>query len=189
LSYYSDEKYPKDQLIKINKLIAEEEKKRLEEEDRIKNRDKYYREAIARGNAANELRKYQEAITEYEAALDLKPEEVYPAEKIKEIKAKLELAQKIEDEKATLIEESKKEPEGISMEKERILSELALEYPEGLTEETYMDGQKKIVRRIVVKYGRADDYKMVVQPWGAKFYFKNDKSIPSHLFALETDVD
>lgn len=189
LSYYSEEKHPKDQLVKINRLLSEEEKKRLEEEDRINNRDKYYREAIARGNAANELRKYQVAIAEYEAALELKPEEDYAAEKIKEIKTKLELAQKFEDEKATLVEESKKEPEGISMEKERILSELALEYPEGLTEETYMDGQKKIVRRIVVKYGRADDYKMIVQPWGAKFYFKNDKSIPSHLFALETDVD
>ena len=32
LSYYPDEKHPQDQLLKINRLIAENEKKRLEEE-------------------------------------------------------------------------------------------------------------------------------------------------------------
>jgi len=72
-------------------------------------------------------------------------------------------------------------------ERERMLSELALEYPEGLTEEKFMDGQKKIVRRIVVFEGRADEYKMVIQPWGAKYYFKNHASIPKHQFDRETN--
>ena len=72
-------------------------------------------------------------------------------------------------------------------ERERMLSELALEYPEGLTEEKFMDGQKKIVRRIVVFEGRADVYKMVIQPWGAKYYFKNHVSIPKHQFDRETN--
>ena len=74
-----------------------------------------------------------------------------------------------------------------SDERERMLSELALVYPEGLTEETYMDGPKKIIRRIVVHEGRADDYKMVIQPWGQKYYFKNHASIPKHQFDRETD--
>ncbi|PCH94062.1 MAG: hypothetical protein COB85_06075 [Bacteroidetes bacterium] len=74
-------------------------------------------------------------------------------------------------------------------ERERMLSELALEYPEGLTEEKYMDGQKKVVQRIVVSEGRADVYKMVIQPWGARFYFKNHASIPKHQYDRETNVD
>ena len=87
-------------------------------------------------------------------------------------------------------EAAKKEAPEPTQEKERFLTELALEYPEGLTEETYNEGDKKITRRIVVKDGRSDDYRMVVQPWGAKFYFKNDHSIPKHQFDTETtDVD
>lgn len=73
-----------------------------------------------------------------------------------------------------------------TQEKERYLSELALEYPEGITEETFNEGDKKIVRRILVKEGRSDDYRMVIQPWGARFYFKNDQSIPKHQFDRET---
>jgi len=74
-------------------------------------------------------------------------------------------------------------------EKERLLSEIALVYPPGLTEETYTDGNKKIVRRIVVFEGRADDFKMVIQPWGARYYFKNGISITKSTFESETDVD
>ena len=61
--------------------------------------------------------------------------------------------------------------------------------PEGLTEETYMDGQKKITKRIVIKEGRGDIYKKVLQPWGQAFYFKNNLSITKFLFETETDVD
>ena len=66
---------------------------------------------------------------------------------------------------------------------------LATEYPEGVTEESFIEGKKNIIRRIVVLGGHAIEYKKIAHSWGSIFYFKNGKSISKYVFDLETDMD
>ena len=56
------------------------------------------------------------------------------------------------------------------------LSKLAQEYPPGVTEESYTEGNKVIIRRVVVRGNKADEYSKVIAKWGT-FYFKNGQSI------------
>jgi len=54
--------------------------------------------------------------------------------------------------------------------------------------ETYFDGRKEILIRIIKKSVTEIEYKRVTQPWGSKFYFKDGISITKHVFQLESDV-
>lgn len=64
--------------------------------------------------------------------------------------------------------------------------ELANQYPQGVTEESYTEGNKVIIRRIVVQGNKADDYKKVIGKAGTS-YFKNGMSITSWLWTRETE--
>ncbi len=65
-------------------------------------------------------------------------------------------------------------------------SKLAQEYPPGVTEESYTEGNKVIIRRVVVRGSRADEYSKVIAKWGT-FYFKNGQSISEAIWARETE--
>jgi hypothetical protein len=65
-------------------------------------------------------------------------------------------------------------------------SKLAQEYPEGVTEESYTEGNKVIIRRVVVNGNKADDYSKVIAKWGT-FYFKNGQSITEIMWKNETE--
>ncbi len=65
-------------------------------------------------------------------------------------------------------------------------SKLALEYPQGVTEESYTEGNKVIIRRVVVNGNRADEYSKVIAKWGT-FYFKNGQSITNPIWTKETE--
>ena len=73
--------------------------------------------------------------------------------------------------------------------KSEFRSLLAMEYPEGVTEESIIEGNIKIIKRIVIQDGHAVEYNKVTHPWGGVFYFKNGKSITKHIFDLETNTD
>jgi hypothetical protein len=64
--------------------------------------------------------------------------------------------------------------------------ELAKNYQQGVTEETYEEGNAKVVKRVVVKGNKADEYKMVVQRSGT-YYFKNGSSISKNTWNNETE--
>lgn len=64
-------------------------------------------------------------------------------------------------------------------------SELAENYPQGVTEESSTLGNKVIIRRIVVKGRRGDEYKKVVDKAG-EYYFKNGRSISEYTWNRET---
>jgi hypothetical protein len=64
-------------------------------------------------------------------------------------------------------------------------SKLAQDYPPGVTEESYTEGNKVIIRRVVVNGNKADDYSKVIAKWGT-FYFKNGQSISEHTWSQET---
>tara|TARA_B100000508_G_scaffold140888_1_gene144055 strand:- start:519 stop:2540 length:2022 start_codon:yes stop_codon:yes gene_type:complete len=70
---------------------------------------------------------------------------------------------------------------------------IAQEYPEGVTEEIYMKGNKEITERVVVKDGRGDIYWKVKHPWGGIYYFKNNtiniSAVEFDLFTVLKDED
>ncbi|MBV6404720.1 MAG: hypothetical protein IT228_07030 [Flavobacteriales bacterium] len=67
-------------------------------------------------------------------------------------------------------------------------SKLATEYPPGVTEESYTEGNKVIIRRVVVSGNKADEYSKVIAKWGT-FYFKNGQSITEMIWANETESE
>ena len=54
---------------------------------------------------------------------------------------------------------------------------------------TYKDGDKEILIRIVFREQLFTEYKRVTQPWGSKFYFRDSTIITQHLFQLESDLE
>jgi len=64
-------------------------------------------------------------------------------------------------------------------------SKLAQEYPPGVTEESYTEGNKVIIRRVVVVGNKADEFSKVIAKWGT-FYFKNGQSISEVTWSKET---
>ena len=65
-------------------------------------------------------------------------------------------------------------------------TDLAKEFPQGVTEEVYEEGNKSVIRRIVVVGNKANEYHKV-QSISGTYYFKNGRSITEHLWRLESD--
>lgn len=65
-------------------------------------------------------------------------------------------------------------------------SKLATEYPQGVTEESYTEGNKVIIRRVLVNGNKADEYSKVIAKWGT-FYFKNGQSITEMVWSRDTE--
>ncbi len=99
----SAEKYPKDKIIEIDKLIADAAAKDAAEKEKLakeKELNDKYNAAIAKGDKALVSKDYANAKTGYNEAIALKATEQYPKDKIKEIDAALaELAAKDKAEK------------------------------------------------------------------------------------------
>ena len=70
--------------------------------------------------------------------------------------------------------------------KEQYLSELAQKYPEGITRESVTEAKRIINKVIVVKAGKADEYKEVKYSYGGVYYFKNGTSITATAYNSET---
>ncbi len=64
-------------------------------------------------------------------------------------------------------------------------NELASQYPQGVTEESYTEGNKVIIRRVLVQGNKADLYSKVIAKWGT-FYFKNGQSISEQIWTVNT---
>jgi len=69
---------------------------------------------------------------------------------------------------------------------DRNRSKLAHEYPEGVTEESYTEGNKVIIKRVVVRGNKADEYSKVIAKWGT-FFFKNGQSITEAIWTNGTE--
>ncbi|NNC82183.1 MAG: hypothetical protein HKN79_01290, partial [Flavobacteriales bacterium] len=72
---------------------------------------------------------------------------------------------------------------------EEVQQELAESYPDGVTEETFSEGNRTITKRIVVKDGLGNEYRKVKHGWGGVFYFKNGTSITERVWNQETVLD
>jgi hypothetical protein len=64
-------------------------------------------------------------------------------------------------------------------------NKLATEYPQGVTEESYTEGNKVIIRRVVVQGNRANAYSKVIAKWGT-YYFKDGQPISEQIWTVNT---
>lgn len=69
---------------------------------------------------------------------------------------------------------------------EEFLDELAKKYPPGITEENEDGVNFKLTRIIIVKGGKADEYKKIVYNYGGVFWQKNNVQISEVKYKLET---
>lgn len=65
--------------------------------------------------------------------------------------------------------------------------QLAKKYPSGVTEETFTEGNKTIVKRVVVRDGKGNEYKRVEHSWGGVFFFKNGDAVTDRVWKSETE--
>lgn len=91
------EKYPADQIVRINKQIDELKAKQAAYNQQIASADKLYSEA-----------KYEQALPEYQKALLIQPSEIYPQEKITAINHIIEQRKSLEENYAKSIAEGDK---------------------------------------------------------------------------------
>jgi len=222
----SSEAYPKEQIVKIDVLLAEANK-----EKELKTK---YTAAVAKGDAAMLKKDYETALVGFKEAQSLKPTEPYPNNKISEIKSLMdELARGKEKEKqyagviekadklfaakdyknakaayldASLLKPTEVYPKNKTKEIENILNpktvvtptqtskakddfrnELAKKYPQGITEETVKEGNLNVIRRIVVNGTEAHLYLKKMTSFGATYYFKDDVSITEGEFVRDTE--
>ena len=77
-------------------------------------------------------------------------------------------------------------------ESEKYKQQLALEYPEGITEKMYQrkntrgDVIEVTIIRIVIRGSQGDEYKKVTSKWGS-YYFKNNLVISEYIWDSETN--
>jgi len=98
------------------------------------------------------------------------------AKRAAEARRRAELAKEQEARSALSEEERRKQ----------FFSDLVNKYPEGVTEEVIIEGNKKIIRRIVVYKGSADEYKKIIYPWGVYYKKNGDTDLTEHIFEIET---
>ncbi|GIV26607.1 MAG: hypothetical protein KatS3mg027_0421 [Bacteroidia bacterium] len=111
LGYKPNEKYPKDKLAEIEKMIAEELANKKKQEEEMKKQQELeakYQAAIKKGDEAFGKKDWNTAKSAYNEALGYKPNEKYPKDKLAEIEKLIaeELANKKKQE-----EEMKKQQE------------------------------------------------------------------------------
>lgn len=155
------EEYPRSQLIKIDGL----EKDLLGE-------DQKYNALIEQGDEAFDAKDYSSAKMAYTSAVKMRTTEPYPREKLKKIES-------LQKAKPVIAEGVKKNSDydlkniQIGADKSAFCAELAKKYPQGLTEETYEEGGKKVTKRVIVDGSIGVEFKKVVHNWGGVYYFKN----------------
>ena len=137
--------------------------------------DEKYKALIEQADEAYELNENAEAKKMYLAAIKVNTTDAYPRDQIKKIDALLVAKNaKSKSPKKENVNLSLKGVE-ISSDRAAFCSDLAKKYPQGLTEEKYMEGSKSITRRIIVEGDIGVEYKHVVHNWGGNYFFKNGK--------------
>lgn len=151
-SLYPNEKEPPSKIAELERLeLAAEEA----------SRNSKYAEFIAEADKAFNTKDYGVALAQYESALELKPNEPYPQERI------IKLEQLIKEAEAKAIQAEKDSHRHV-------------------VEESYDEGRSKVTIRRVTVNGKEEVYKRVVHSWGGKYYFLDDKPITELVWNRET---
>ena len=170
----ADETYPDEQLAKIDSIVSTRERLAREEAEAEAARlaaiqvekDKNYNDAIARADELFSSENYEESRNEYRAALDIKPDESYPQQRMDEIDrvvrelAATKAAQKELDRKyANLIMQADRffSANSYTASKENYTEALALK-----PEETYPKDKIAEIDRILEQQAIDEKYRSVI---------------------------
>lgn len=180
------EKYPKDRMMEIERLLDERSAKDAEKAKQDK-----YRGLVEKADKQFISKEYKAARLLYQEASSLKPAEKYPKEKMAEIDGVLNKLKTVTASASTAGGSGSSEivppKDNDPVKKQEYINALVLKYPQGVTEEQFQEGNCKILKRVVVKGNSAAIYKKSVWAWGGVFYFKDDKSITEAAFNSETE--
>lgn len=172
--------------------MAEEEIKKAEKESArqkaendetaklLRKNEEPYQQLISQADTYFKKQEYDNAKKYYLSAQNIRPKESYPQQKIQEINAMLN--------NASISANKARRDTGQYKTKEEFLQALAKLYPQGMTEEVYMEGNVKVTRRIVVDGNLGTEYKFTEHPWGGRFWFKNGTSVNESVWNMETQV-
>ncbi|MDA9715010.1 hypothetical protein N9V04_01280, partial [Bacteroidota bacterium] len=94
-----DEQYPKDQIAAIDQKLQDIQA----ENDRLNKQKKDYDDQIVIADKLYNEEKWQESIEAYKKAQEIKPDEVYPKQRMDEIKMKLQHLAAVENDKENAI--------------------------------------------------------------------------------------
>ena len=146
-------------------------------EDRVETKQGFDDAAVERAEAFegkdNNRAENAEEIIEIKEA-----KETYTTEKEQESQARRQENYRVLGEKETF-----RSPKSYD---QYYLNKLAQEYAEGISEESYTQPNKIIIRRVVVKGNKADDYHKSISKWGT-YYFKNGISITKYIWDRDTN--
>ncbi|MCO6499739.1 MAG: hypothetical protein J5I47_05105 [Vicingus serpentipes] len=156
-----EEKYPKDKLLEIEKILADAAAKEAEE----KAKEEQYKKLVAEADGLLSAKNYEGAKGKYNEAIKVKSEEQYPKDKISEIDALLkELAkQKAEEEaKAKAAAELQAKYEGLIASADKLLGTkdyegATLKYNEAITlkeEEQYPKDKVREIEKILAEIAK-----------------------------------
>ncbi len=169
---------------KIEEVKDRQEKVKEQDQERLENADERRRNALDEVKAKGEE---QKALHE-RRKLDKEEANNQLHDRIEKHKKK---KKREEEEAAKRREEALKNIEEKEFPRPKEYDEyhrdkLAKEYPQGVTEETYKKNGKVIIRRVVVRKNKADDYHKTVTKWNT-YYFKNGRSITQEQWKRETE--
>ncbi|MBN1115865.1 MAG: hypothetical protein JXA77_01575 [Bacteroidales bacterium] len=140
-----------------------------------------YNELISNADSKFSANDYTNARKSYYAALEVKPNEEYPRERIKIIDNKIKQlavtnasagSEKVNDTPKSNIEDINFKNES---ERANYLENLKKNYPPGVTLEIYTEGKKTTKRYVVIRNGEVHEYRDVSFTWGGGQYFVDGK--------------
>lgn len=153
----------KTRLAKEKAAAEAAEKERLAKEEEKKAFERKYKQFISRGDSAFVEKDFDKAKKAYNDALEMKPQEEYPKQKLKDIDVMIANA-------------------------DLYKNELAKKYPQGVTEEKVKEGNTQVTRRIVVTGYKGVLYEKKETNFGAVYYFKDGTPITEQEYKKNTEL-
>jgi hypothetical protein len=153
----------KEKLAKEKAAAEAAEKERIAKEEEKKAFERKYKQVLSRGDSAFVAKDFEKAKKAYNEAIEIKPEDDYPKNKLKEIDVQIANA-------------------------DLYKNELAKKYPLGVTEEILKEGNTTVTRRIVVTGYKGVLYEKKETNFGAVYYFKDGTPITEQEFKKNTEV-
>jgi tetratricopeptide (TPR) repeat protein len=197
LNYKPGSAYPKEQISKIDIILAQQE--RIRQEELAK--DKEFESFILMADRLYDQADYNNAKENYQKALEIKPDELYPKQKISKINEILELLAKQQTSAKSYQTQSQASTQAGSRrkladlvfkddrERDRYLDDLKKKYPEGVTLETYKERNKITRRYVIIRNNEAHEFRMVhFTNWGGKEYSVDGKPITGQYFESQTSA-
>jgi tetratricopeptide (TPR) repeat protein len=181
-----EDTYARDQIVLIDKLLADMEKQKRDEEARQKQYNEFVDLADKAFNAAN----YPSAKEYYQKALAVIPDSPYPKQKLARIE---EINKILAQQQSAAKQPSKKSISSTTplaqlnfkndAERDIYLNDLKKKYPEGVTLEIYKEKYQETRRYIVVRDDVASEYRdILILSYGGHEYSKDGRTVTQMYF-------